>query len=180
MSERSQSVEKRLSTLYVLVRNASLEDSDSVTSLLRASYPTLMRGAYEDSLLNAVLPVMTVAQPVLLRSGTYYVAETVEGSLIGCGGWTKERPGSGEVVSGVAHIRHFGVHHERTRQGVGRSLYVRCRDDARRAGVTQFECYSSLNGESFYAALGFERDRIIDVEIADGIAFPSVRMLATI
>ena len=164
----------------MIVRTASLEDSDNVSALLRASYPALMRGAYEDSLLDAVLPVITVAQPVLLRSGSYYVAETVEGILIGCGGWTKDQPGTREVVPGIAHIRHFGVHPEWTRHGIGKALYVRCRDDARGAGITQFECFSSLNGEPFYAALGFERDKIIDIELVNGIAFPSVRMVATI
>ena len=139
-----------------------------------------MRGAYEDSVLDAVLPVMTVAQPALLQSGTYYVAEAAEGTVVGCGGWTKERPGSGEVSPRLAHIRHFGVHPEWTRQGVGRALYARCRDDAKNAGVNKFECYSSLNGESFYAALGFERDRIIDIEMRGGNTFPSVRMFAGI
>ena len=166
--------------MQVQIRTASIEDSDSVTTLLRVSYPALMRGAYEDSVLDAVLPVMTVAQPALLQSGTYYVAEAAEGTDVGCGGWTKERPGSGEVSPRLAHIRHFGVHPEWTRQGVGRALYARCRDDAKNAGVNKFECYSSLNGESFYAALGFERDRIIDIEMRGGNTFPSVRMFAGI
>ena len=155
-------------------------DRDSVTMLLRRSYPTLMQGAYEDSLLEAVLPAMTVAQPSLLGSGTFYVAETAIGIIAGCGGWTRERPGSGEISPGLAHIRHFGVHPEWTRQGVGRALYTRCRQDAKDAGIREFECYSSINGEAFYAALGFERDGVIDVEIRDGLSLPSVRMTASI
>jgi GNAT superfamily N-acetyltransferase len=123
---------------------------------------------------------MTIAQPTLLRSGTYYLAETSGGILVGCGGWSIERPGSGEVLAGVAHIRHFCVHPEWTRQGVGRALYTRCRDDARDFGVTVLECYSTLNGEPFYAALGFERDRIFAVELPGGIALASVRMIAAI
>ena len=162
--------------MHLRIRTASIEDSDSVTALLRASYPVLMRGAYEDSLLDAVLPAMTVAQPGLLRSGTYYVAEAADGPIVGCGGWTRERPGGNETEPGLAHIRHFGVHLDWTRQGVGRELYTRCQKDARNAGVSKFECYASLNGESFYAALGFKRDRVIDVEMRDGILFPSVRM----
>ena len=157
-----------------------MNDSDGVTTLLRMSYPALMRGAYEDSILDAALPAMTVAQPALLRSGSYYVAETAKGILVGCGGWTRERPGSGEISAGVAHIRHFGVHPKWTRRGVGRAIYARCRYDAKAAGVTEFECYSSINGESFYAALGFDPLKKIDVEMLDGIRFPSVQMIATI
>lgn len=144
------------------------------------SYPALMSGAYADSVLAAVLPAMTVAQTTLLVSGTYYLAETPEGTLVGCGGWSRERPGSGEVLAGLAHIRHFGVHPEWTRQGVGRALYTRCRKVAKEAGLTAFECYSSINGEPFYTALGFKRDRIINVEMPGGITLPSVRMMATL
>ena len=139
-----------------------------------------MRGAYRDSVLTAALPAMTIAQPSLLQSGTYYLAETIGGILVGCGGWSMERPGSGEVLAGLAHIRHFCVHPEWTRQGVGRALYTRCRDDAKNFGVTVFECCSSINGESFYAALGFERDRIVAGELPGGMALPSVRMIAAI
>jgi len=162
------------------IRTALIEDSESVSALLRVSYTALMRGAYEDTVLNAVLPAITIAQPALLQSGTYYVAETAKGAVVGCGGWTKERPGSGEVAPHLAHIRHFGVHPEWARQGVGRAIYTRCRDEAKVAGIEKLECYSSINGESFYTALGFERDRIIDVEMRNGIAFPSVRMFADI
>ena len=166
--------------MCIQLRIASTADSDGVTSLLRLSYPTLMKGAYGDSILAAVLPAMTVAQPALLGSGRYYVAETVERFLIGCGGWSKERPGGGEVSDSRAHIRHFCVHPEWIRKGVGRALYDRCREDAKASGVNAFECYSSINGEAFYSALGFKRDSIIHVEMPGGINVPSVRMIATL
>ena len=139
-----------------------------------------MRGSYEESILNTALPVMTVAHPVLLRSGSYYVAETATGTFVGCGGWTKERPGDREILAGVAHIRHFGVHPEWARRGVGRAIYARCCEDATVAGVEKFECYSSINGEVFYAALGFKRLEEIVVEMPDCGSFPSVHMVALI
>ena len=139
-----------------------------------------MRDAYEDLILDAALPAMTVAQPRLLRSGSYYVAESAKRTIVGCGGWTKERPGNGEILEGVGHIRHFGVHPEWTRCGVGQAIYARCCGDAKAAGLTNFECYSSLNGEAFYAALGFEQLKKMDVEMLNGITFPSVHMVTTI
>lgn len=164
--------------VLTVIRVATPNDGDSVTALLQASYPVLMRDAYEQSVLGAALPMMTVAQPGLLQSGSYYVADAGDGLIVGCGGWTRERPGTGEVVAGLAHIRHFGVHPEWTRQGIGQSIYTRCRDDARAAGVESFECYSSINGEAFYAALGFARVERIEVEMLDGLRFPSIRMVA--
>lgn len=139
-----------------------------------------MRTAYDPKLLKQVLPRMTVAQPALLVSGSYYVVESSDGAIIGCGGWTKERPGTSEVKAKVGHIRHFGVHPDWTRCGVGKALYARCALDARDAGISQFECYSSLNAEVFYSALGFRRLAQIDVDIFDQAPFPSVHMVADI
>lgn len=139
-----------------------------------------MRGAYEESILRAALPVMTVAQPALLESGSYYVAETAAHDIVGCGGWTRERPGSGETSAGVGHVRHFGVHPAWTRQGIGRAIYRRCREDAAAAGVTKLECFSTINGESFYASLGFERVGEILVDMPNGIEFPGIHMVTTI
>lgn len=164
----------------VNVRVAAPNDSAGVSSLLRASFPVLMRSAYDRALLARALPRMTKAQPQLLESGSYYVAESAECVIIGCGGWTRERPGSCEITANVGHIRHFGVHPEWTRRGVGMALYARCKHDARDAGLSQFECYSSLNGEAFYAALGFRRLAQINVDMFDGLRFPSVHMVADI
>lgn len=167
-------------TKSVKVRVSTLDDSALISSLLRASYPALMRPAYDAKLLEQVLPRITVAQPGLLESGSYYVAEASDSAIIGCGGWTKERPGTSEIKANVGHIRHFGVHPDWTRCGVGKALYARCELDARDAGLSQFECYSSLNGEAFYSALGFRRLAQIDVDMFDGVRFPGVHMVADI
>jgi GNAT superfamily N-acetyltransferase len=66
---------------------------------------------------------MTIAQSDLLASGSYYVAEAPDGKIIGCGGWSKERPGTNEIIAKVGHIRHFGVHPRWTRRGVGKALF---------------------------------------------------------
>ena len=165
-------------TSDITVRVSTLDDRETVSSLLRASYPKLMQPAYDSKLLEQVLPRMTVAQPGLLQSGSYYVAETANGAVVGCGGWTRERPGTSEIEAGVGHIRHFGVDPDWTRRGVGRALFGRCKSDAQDAGIVKFECYSSLNGEAFYSALGFHRVARIDVDMFDGLSFPSVRMVA--
>lgn len=167
-------------TSSVSIRTATLNDRDGVTSLLNASYPALMRHAYKESVLTAVLPVITVAQTTLLQSGSYYVAETEDGLIVGCGGWTKERPGTSEIRPGLVHIRHFGVHPDWTRRGIGHRIYDRCVRDAKSEGVQRLECYSSLNGELFYQALGFESAGHIEVKMANGIKFPGVSMFAEI
>lgn len=164
----------------VPIRVATPQDRDGVTGLLRVSYPALVRGAYDAATFDAISPVLTVAQPALLRSGSYFVAETTAGTIVGCGGWTRERPGSGEIRPGLGHVRHFAVHPDWTRRRIGQRMYARCVAQAKASSVETLECYSTLNGEAFYAALGFRSTGRIEVEMANGVRFPGIRMLAQI
>jgi N-acetylglutamate synthase-like GNAT family acetyltransferase len=158
------------------VRKSNSSDLSAVTELLQASYPALMKAAYDPGILGPALTVMTRANPALVSSGTYYVAETENGTLVGCGGWTRERPGDDVVSEGIGHIRHFATHPERTRSGIGSSIYRLCEADAREAGVRRFECYSSVNAEGFYSSLGFERIAVIDLQLIPGVSLTGYRM----
>lgn len=57
------------------VRAAKPGDAEAVRTLLRASYPKLMASSYDEEVLAPALELMTRANPSLLRSGTYYLAE---------------------------------------------------------------------------------------------------------
>jgi GNAT superfamily N-acetyltransferase len=162
------------------VRTATPDDRSRVTGLLEASYPVLMRKGYDQPVLSAALPAMTRANPALLSSGTYYVAETERRRIVGCGGWTLERPGTGEIEPGLGHVRHFATHPDWIGRGVGRSIYAACARAARAADVTRFECYSSLNAEGFYAALGFVAVRPVDIRLGPNIVLPSILMRRSI
>jgi N-acetylglutamate synthase-like GNAT family acetyltransferase len=164
-----------LKDMQVQVRVAGRDDAGLISEVLVASYPVLMAGAYDAPLLERALPLMTRANPKMLESGTYYVAE-IDGEPVGCGGWTFEEPGSGTLEAGVAHIRHFGVSEHFVGRGVGRALFDRCLVEAQRSGVRQMECYSSLNGEPFYSALGYSTVRFIDVQMGAELVFSSIHM----
>ena len=155
---------------YVL-RVATLEDAAAIDGLLQASYPKLMASSYDEEVLSPALKLMTKANPSLLSSGTYYVAELTTALMVGCGGWTLERPGTGTVEPHLGHIRHFATHPAWIGRGIGRAIYRLCESAARSAGVIAFECYSSLNAEGFYSALGFKRTREIDIELEPGTLY---------
>ncbi len=158
------------------MRVATLNDVAGVGALLQASYPKLMESAYDEVLLSPALKLMTRANPALLASGTFYVAEARDGLVVGCGGWTLERPGGGAVEAGLGHIRHFGAHPDWTNRGIGRAIYRLCEADARSAGITSFECNATLNAEGFYSALGFESIRRMDCALSSSVALPGVLM----
>jgi predicted N-acetyltransferase YhbS len=158
------------------VRTAVPADAPQVGAVLEASYATLMRPDYDEAVLAAALPVMTAANPVLLASGNYFVAVDRDERIVGCGGWSRERPGTGATEPGLAHLRHFATHPDWARCGIGRAIYARCARDARRAGARRLECYASLNAERFYAALGFAAVHKIDIPMRPGLLVPSVVM----
>ncbi len=162
------------------IRLATLEDEDKVSALLKASYSVLMGPAYDKAMFSLALPVMARANPRLLKTTSYYVAEAADGLLAGCGGWTHARPGTGEVEPQLAHIRHFGTHPAWTGKGVGRALFDTCVKAAEAAGVRQFECYASLNAEGFYRALGFKEIRRTDIPMGPDVSLPSIVMRCAI
>ena len=162
------------------VRIVRPEDYEAVGVLLEASYPVLMRDSYDPAALAVALPAITKANPVLLSSGRYYLAETGEGLAVGCGGWSFERPSKGDVVPGLAHLRHFATHPDWTGRGVGRAIYALCETAARAQSVTRLECYSSLNADGFYAALGFRLVEQVELPFGPDCSLPSLLMARTI
>lgn len=176
LSEKPCRPSPRLRLSAMRLRVATPADSDRVSAVLGPSYAQLMVGAYDPDLLARTLPAITRANPDLLSSSRYYLVEAGSGEPAGCGGWSPNPPGIEEGDSERAHIRHFATHPDWTRRGVGRLLYERCAADARAAGFTMLEAWSSLNGESFYAALGFRPLGPIDTAMPGGVLFPAIRM----
>jgi N-acetylglutamate synthase-like GNAT family acetyltransferase len=158
------------------IRIARPADSDAVGALLSASYSILLAAGYDSVALGRALPFLTRANPTLLACGTYYIAESKLGSLVGCGGWTIARPGSGEIIEGEAYIRHVATHPEWVGRGIGTSILARCFSEARQLSIRKLHCFSTLNAEPFYRASGFETIGPIDVQLGPSVTFPGVLM----
>jgi GNAT superfamily N-acetyltransferase len=163
----------------ISTRAAHPQDAAAVEGVLLAYYPNLMRHAYQPDLLRRALPRMTKPDPRLLGSGTYLLAEA-NGRAIACGGWSLAPPGMVRSEPGVAHIRHFATDEAWAGRGLGWLIYERCETQAHAAGVATFECYSSLNGEAFYSALGFRRVGLVHVPMGPDLSFPSIHMTRAI
>jgi N-acetylglutamate synthase-like GNAT family acetyltransferase len=165
-----------VATVTYIVRVADPSDASAVSCLLAASYSALLESHYERVLLDRALPFMTKANPTLLASGSFYVAQSSHGELIGCGGWSLERPGTAKIVRGEAHIRHFATHPGWTRLGVGRSLMNRCCMDAKARDVSELHCCSTFAAENFYKALGFRTVAGADIPLDSEVSFPALLM----
>ena len=160
------------------IKQASIADEAAVTDVLTASYAGLWAGHYSRRDLDVLLPMVTRAQPQLLESGHFFVAAR-NGHCAGCGGWSVAAPGKdGKITPGTGHVRHFAVHPQHVRKGVGRALYDACLAQARSLGLVRMEAWSSLQAVPFYKSLGFREIERFTVDFPGGIGLQSVRMVA--
>ncbi len=160
----------------IIIRPAVPEDASAVEAVSKASYEHHFPAAYDAEVLHVVLPIITKANGSLLQSGRFFVAETAEGAVVGCGGWSEERPGTRERDSETAHLRHFAVGPSAGGAGVGRQIFEACHQQAQNAGLTRLEVWSSLNAARFYARMGFAETGPRTAMIAGTLPFPSIEM----
>ena len=155
----------------MLIRPSTRADLTAVDALLARTYPKLLKADYPPSVLVTALPIISRARPELLVCGTYYVAEE-NGAILGAGGWTAD-----VKTRDLGHIRHVVTDDRAVRRGVGRALMQRSFDDGRATGRKSVECWATRTAVPFYKAVGFTTIEPIDVPLAAGIVFPSIRMM---
>jgi GNAT superfamily N-acetyltransferase len=103
----------------------------------------------------------------LVEDGTYFVVEQ-DGSLAGCGGWSRRAtmygsdhsPGrNAELLdpnTEAARVRAMYTHPSFVRRGVGRLILSLCEEAAQAEGFTRAELVATMAGEPLYRACGYE------------------------
>ena len=157
------------------VRVATPLDIAAVDALLARSYGPLLRADYPPSVLVLALPRMARAQPRLLASGHYFLAEE-HGRALGAGGWSREAPGDGRREPRTGHVRHVATDAAHARRGVGRRIMEAVVQDARDAGMGRLLCVATLTAVPFYRAMGFAERRRVMLSFGAPVAFPAVEM----
>lgn len=159
----------------ITVEQAVPADREKLEQLITACYSAIYPGWYDAELLSEALPEMLRIDQRLLSSGRYFAA-MVGGKLAGCGGWSTFATSSGSAASSSGHVRHFATHPDFIRMGVGAAILERCVNDAKAAGVSELQCFSSMPGEAFYARHGFRRIGEATIMLGDSVPFPAILM----
>lgn len=157
-------------TQTLTIRTAAAADMSLLDAMFARSYPKLLKADYPPSVLVTALPIISRAQPALVRSGRFYLAETAADGIVGAGGWSPRRQ------AGVADVRHVVTDDRHTRRGIGRAILERVFETARAAGVRRLDCKSTRTAVPFYRAMGFVTLGPVEVELRPGIAFPAIEM----
>lgn len=169
------------------VRQATLDDREAITRLIADSARHLSREYYDDVQIEAAIASVFGVDSTLIEDGTYFVTEQ-DGTLIGCGGWSKRKTlfggdqfsdrdtGMIDPASEPSRIRAFFVHPEHARKGVARAILSVCEREAKAHGFSALELLSTLPGIKFYEANGYSPKGNFDLELANGVKIPFVPM----
>lgn len=156
----------RLMALPLTLRAATPADVPALEQLITVSARRLGAGHYDPKETEAAIAHVFGVDSELIADASYLVAE-VDGTLAGCGGWSRRTTlFGGDRFAGrdngfldpsvdPAKIRAFFVHPDYARQGVADALLAACEAAAAEAGFTHVELMATLPGLPFYQSCGF-------------------------
>jgi GNAT superfamily N-acetyltransferase len=183
------------------LRLATEKDIPALHALIEASVRGLQTADYTQSQIDGALGTVLGLDTLLIRDGTYFVAEEVAGDeepdqgtearerLAGCGGWSKRKtlfgadhgPGREpellDPAADAAKVRAIFVHPRFARRGLGTLILARVEAEARAAGFRRYEMGSTLTGVPLYRLKGYVEVERIAVPLKNGETLPVVKMI---
>ena len=164
-----------------------MDEREAIRELIAQSARRLSREHYNDKQIEAAIATVFGVDTDLIEDGTYFVVE-IEGTLVGCGGWSRRKTLFGgdqyssrdagylDPNSEPAKIRAFFIHPDHARKGIARAILARCEEEARAHGFRELELMATLPGVEFYKSCGFSERGTFDLDIADGVKLELVPM----
>jgi len=170
------------------LRVATVEDSPALNALIPASVRGLSQGYYTPAQIeSALVHHIFGVDSQLIADGSYFVVEH-DDQIVGAGGWSKRKTlyGGDQLKSDAdplldpaydaAPIRAYFVHPEWARQGIGGRIMRACEAAARAAGFTRLDLGSTVQGEAFSRAMGYEVSERLEIARPDGASLPYAQM----
>lgn len=123
----------------------------------------------------------------LIADGTYFVV-LIDGSIAGCGGWSRRATLFGgdhsdgrsprllDPETEPARVRAMYTDPAYTRRGIGRRILERCENAARSEGFTHAELAATAAGLPLYEACGYAAIEDIPTIASNGASIPLIRM----
>lgn len=169
------------------LRTATLADVAALQAVIAESARGLSGGDYTPEQIDAALQGAFGVDTELIRDRTYFVVED-DGTIVGCGGWSRRRTLFGGDAQGgrqsdlldpareSARVRAFFVRPDWARRGIGRLLLEECERAARAAGFRAVELMATLPGRRLYAAFGYVGEERVTHITGSGVPIEFVPM----
>jgi len=148
------------------IRLATSDDVVALVPLMEAAIEVLQKGFLEDDQIESSKAIMGIDRQ-LIDDRTYFVVE-IDGSLAGCGGWSRRATFYGgdhsagrdaallDPATDPARVRAMCTHREFARRGVGRLVLAACEAAAAAEGFTTLELMATRSGRPLYESFGFQ------------------------
>ena len=167
------------------IRSATADDVAVLMPVMQKAIEVLQKGFLDDDQIESSKAIMGIDRQ-LIEDGTYFVVE-VDGSVAGCGGWSRRATLYGgdhsrgrdaallDPATDPARVRAMYTHPDFARRGVGRLVLETCERAAAAEGFATLELMATRSGRPLYESFGF---RPVE-EVADasgGAPVPLTRM----
>lgn len=172
-----------------VIRKATFEDQSEIEKLIAESVRRLSRKDYNDQQIELSIKSVFGIDKELIADQTYFVAETKDSEIVGCGGWSKRKTLYGASVYeqsrdpnllnpeiDPAKIRAFFIHPDFARKGIGTAILEVCEAEAKSSGFKSAEMMATLPGVKLYAVRGYEGDEKVKVPIGDDEEIICIKM----
>jgi GNAT superfamily N-acetyltransferase len=172
--------------LSLTLRLAVPEDLPALRDLMNAAIGELLKPFLPPDGVAASFDIMGLDSQ-LVADGTYFVVED-DGTLAGCGGWSRRATlFGGDHSAGrdaalldpsrdAARVRAMYTHPDHVRKGVGRMILQACESAAAGEGFSRCELAATLAGEPLYRACGYVEIERFSAATSGGVDVPLVRM----
>ncbi|MDQ3750795.1 MAG: GNAT family N-acetyltransferase [Acidobacteriota bacterium] len=171
------------------IRKATIGDQAEIENLIAESVKGLSKDDYSARQIELSIKSVFGVDTDLIRDETYFVAESSNGEIVGCGGWSKRKTlyGASRYESSrdsneldpqrdAAKIRAFFIHPAWARKGIGKAILQVCETEAKLFGFTSAEMMSTLPGVKLYVVCGYAGDERVAVPVGEGVEIECVRM----
>lgn len=147
-------------------RLATRDDLPSLTALMERAIGELQKPFLDAGQIASSRSIMGL-DTQLVDDGTYFIVEQ-DGTLAGCGGWSRRAtlyggdasPGRDAAMldpaKDAARVRAMYTHPDFARRGVGRLILDLCESAARSEGFTRVELMATMAGVPLYRACGYQ------------------------
>ena len=169
------------------LRLARTDDIPALEMLIEESVRTLQTNDYSIAQMDGALGSVFGVDRQLIHDGTYFIVAQ-DKALVACGGWSKRESLFGcdaartradrllDPLRHAARIRAFFVHPEHARQGLAGVILSECENAIRAARFRTIELVATLSGIAFYQAHGYQDAERYEVQLANGLSLPVMRM----
>ncbi|MCD9185118.1 MAG: GNAT family N-acetyltransferase [Pyrinomonadaceae bacterium] len=171
------------------IRKAVFADQTGIENLIAESVRGLSREDYDARQIEFSIKTVFGVDTELIADETYFVAETEDGKIAGCGGWSKRKTLYGASVyahsrnsellnpeTDAAKIRAFFIHPDFARKGIGKAILEKCETEAKAHGFKSAEMMATLPGVKLYAVCGYAGDEEVNVPVGENVDIICIKM----